>query len=182
MQNCQKPRGTPLSLHKSLKINNWKIQHLSKSKTKGNPEDKRIKGKSGKHLQYSGKGVQKVGFYFFFVNELQVQYMQNLWLNMLSQTGLPPLGHATYPTHSFNKGMDVLLLLFCTMLAWFLKEIRMSEGANRHGSPSTCMGIDLYVKSVTSRHWCNLSPWPPTCRAAWRGGKKTTTTTTPQNR
>jgi len=78
----------------------------------------------------------------------------------------PGIRTCKHPTHSFNKGMDVLLLLFCTMLAWFLKEMRMSEGANRQGSPSTCMGIDLYVKSVTSRHWCNLSPWPPTWRAA----------------
>lgn len=78
----------------------------------------------------------------------------------------PGIRICMHPTHSFNKGMDVLLLLFCTMLAWFLKEIRMSEGANRQGSPSTCMGIDLYVKSVTSRHWCSLSPWPPTWRAA----------------
>lgn len=78
----------------------------------------------------------------------------------------PPVRTCTYATHSFSKGIDVLLLLFCTMLAWFLREIRMREGANRQGSPSTCMGIDLYVKSVTSRHWCSLSPWPPTCRAA----------------
>jgi hypothetical protein len=46
-------------------------------------------------------------------------------------------------THSLSKGMEVLLLLFCTMLAWFLKEIRIIAGANLQGSPSTCMGMDL---------------------------------------
>lgn len=85
--------------------------------------------------------------------------------------GPPAIRTCTYATHSFSKGMDVLLLLFCTMLAWFLREMRMREGASRQGSPSTCMGIDLYVKRVTSRHWCNLSPWPPTWRAACK--KKT---------
>lgn len=46
-------------------------------------------------------------------------------------------------THSLSKGMDVLLLLFYTMLAWFLKEIRIIAGANLQGSPSTCMGMGL---------------------------------------
>lgn len=101
------------------------------------------------------------------------------WIRCLKQASWHRT--CTYPTHSFSRGMDVLLLLFCTMLAWFLNEIRMSEGAKRQGSPSTCMGIDLYVKSVTSRHWCSLSPWPPTWRAAWkRGGRKEKNA--PQNR
>lgn len=82
----------------------------------------------------------------------------------LDHLGAPSAGHGQ--THSLSRGMDVLLLLFWTMLAWFLKEMRIMAGANRQGSPSTCMGMDLYVSSMTSRHWCSLSPWPPTCRAA----------------
>lgn len=46
-------------------------------------------------------------------------------------------------THSLSCGIEVFLLAFCTMLAWFLREIRMVEGASLHGSPSTCMGMDL---------------------------------------
>lgn len=46
-------------------------------------------------------------------------------------------------THSLSKGMDVLLLLFWTMLAWFRKEMRIIAGASLQGSPSTCMGMDL---------------------------------------
>lgn len=59
-------------------------------------------------------------------------------------------------------------MLFCTMLAWFLSEMRRVEGARRHGSPSTCTGTVLKVVRVTSLHWCSLSPWPPTCSAAYR--------------
>ena len=78
------------------------------------------------------------------------------WTFLLSQHGeASDHAHAQWPalhglrvhkggqTHSLSKGMDVLLLLFCTMLAWFLNEIRIIAGANLQGSPSTCMGMDL---------------------------------------
>ncbi|KAG9352152.1 hypothetical protein JZ751_020565 [Albula glossodonta] len=52
-------------------------------------------------------------------------------------------GEAEAFAHSFRSGMEVLLLVFCTMLAWFLREMRITEGASLQGSPSTCMGMDL---------------------------------------
>lgn len=38
----------------------------------------------------------------------------------------------------------------------------------------TWTGTVLNVVRMTSLHWCNLSPWPPTCSAAWwRRGRLT---------
>lgn len=79
--------------------------------------------------------------------------------------------------HSLRWGMETLILVFCTILAWFLRWILMMEGASLHGSPSTCMGMDLKVVRVTSLHWWSRSPCPPTCSVAWT---QTTTTTTGQ--
>lgn len=76
-------------------------------------------------------------------------------------------------THSLSSGTDVRLLLFCTMLAWFLRDMRRVEGARRHGSPSTCTGSVLKVVRTTSLHWCSRSPWPPTCSAALRWRRET---------
>lgn len=76
-------------------------------------------------------------------------------------------------THSLSSGTDVRLLLFCTMLAWFLRDMRRVEGARRHGSPSTCTGSVLKVVRTTSLHWCSRSPWPPTCSAAFRWRRET---------
>ncbi len=75
-------------------------------------------------------------------------------------------------THSLSSGIDVRLLVFCTMLAWFLREMWITDGASLQGSPSTCMGIDLKVVRVTSRHWFNRSPWPPTCSVAYSHNKQ----------
>ena len=46
-------------------------------------------------------------------------------------------------TDSLSRGMEVRLLLFCSMLAWFLRLMWMTEGASLQGSPSTCMGMGL---------------------------------------
>lgn len=95
-------------------LNSWKTQHLPKSKTEGNPEDKRIKKNQVSICNTVEREFRRCAFFFyfggfgffFFVNELQVQYMQNPWLNTLPQTGLLPLGHACNQlTHSAKAWM-----------------------------------------------------------------------------
>lgn len=49
----------------------------------------------------------------------------------------------TEETHWLSWGTEILLLAFCTMLAWFLRFMWMMDGASLQGSPSTCTGIDL---------------------------------------
>lgn len=71
-------------------------------------------------------------------------------------------------THSLSCGREILLLVFCSMLAWFLSVMWITDGASLHGSPSTCTGMGLKVVRVTSWHWWSLSPWPPTCSVAYK--------------
>lgn len=76
-------------------------------------------------------------------------------------------------TYSFAMGMEPRRFGLTIMLAWLRKLMLIFEGRRRHGSPSTCMGIDLKVLTRTSRHWVNRSPWPPTWRVACRLDKGT---------
>ncbi len=70
-------------------------------------------------------------------------------------------------TDSYSCGREILLLVFCSMLAWFLRVMHMTDGASLQGSPSTCTGMGLKVVKVTSWHWWSLSPCPPTCSVAY---------------
>lgn len=54
--------------------------------------------------------------------------------------------------YSLSRGMELRLLVFCTMLAWLRREMRMQEAASLQGSPSTCMGMALDVVRTTCRH------------------------------
>ena len=71
-------------------------------------------------------------------------------------------------TYSFPSGTEPRRFGFCTMLAWLRSVMLILDGRRRHGSPSTCIGIVLYVVSSTDWHCSMRSPWPPTCSAACR--------------
>ena len=75
-------------------------------------------------------------------------------------------------TYSFPSGTEPRRLGFCTMLAWLRSVMLILDGRRRHGSPSTCIGIVLYVVSSTDWHCSMRSPWPPTCSAACRKSVK----------
>lgn len=95
-----------------------------------------------KHEGKCERGQGTAGSWTWFLSQhSEVPTMHMLYVLLSTVFGFRKGGRGQ--THSLSKGMDVLLLLFCTMLAWFLKDIRIMAGANLQGSPSTCMGMDL---------------------------------------
>ncbi len=70
--------------------------------------------------------------------------------------GALPIYSITYKvyssTYSFPIGTEPRRFGFCTILAWFFSVMLILDGNSRHGSPSTCIGIVLYVVSSTCWH------------------------------
>lgn len=83
---------------------------------------------------------------YIFEDILHYEYSHQIYYTPLPNCQSP------LNTYSLAIGTEPLLFGLAIILAWLRARMMMVEGRNRHGSPSTCIGMAFRVFSLISRH------------------------------